>query len=806
MTKTAYFSELRQDIVYAFRLLRRAPMFALIAVGTLALGIGANSAIFSVVNSVVLRPLPYAEADRLYTVRTVYPDGTQYELSPPDFMSVRADSEVFEQVEAYGGTMLTLLGEGDPVEVPGAEVSDGLLSMLGFGMAAGRGFVVDDHTPGRARVVVLDHGFWLRQFGGDGAVVGRPLTLGGQSATVVGVLAQGARLPFKADLYVPLEYDESFSAATSTGRRGEFLAVLGRARGDSRPERVEQDLRRIGGVLQQAFPETNERLTFAATPLQDVVVGEVRTPLLMLLGAVGFVLLVACANVASLLMARASARQEEMAVRAAMGAGTGRLVRQLVTESVVLGVIGGTAGLALAYGAVQVLISAQPGNIPRLDEVGINQAVIWFTLALSLITSLLFGVMPALQATGRTLTDALRQGGRGGSGGRAGHRARAALVVGEMALAVVLLTGAGLLIRSFVELSRPPEGVHLADGVAFRMTLQSATYPNAAAVRNAVTTLEDRVRALPGVTAVASTTTLPLTGRGNLSGFAVEGAPPPPPDVNAEIAVSSATPDYLATIGTTVREGRTFTVHDNENAPRVVVMNEAGARRWFEGQDPVGRFVLINGNRTEVIGVIADVAQHDRREAVAPAVVAPFAQRTTRTIRMVVRAQSDPLAQMPAIRAEVRAFDPTIALMTPIPLTELVDNAVATPRFFMSLLTLFAGVAILLAATGMFGVMSYAVAQRTREIGIRMALGAPVGTVVRMVLGRAIALALAGAVLGLAGAFTLGRVLADQMYGVALVDPATITLVLGVLLLSAILAALLPARRAARVDPADALR
>jgi putative ABC transport system permease protein len=806
MTRTAYLSELKQDIVYALRMLRRAPVFTLVAVSTLALGIGANSAIFSVVNSVVLQALPYSDADRLYRVRTLYPDGTPYSLSAPDFMSIRQDTQTFEHVEAYSRGALTMVGEGEPVEVPGAEVSDGLMSMLGFTMAAGRGFLPEDHEVGRPRVLVLDHGFWQRQFGGDRAVVGRNIILGGLPATIVGVLSGGQRLPVAADMYSPLPYGEAFHASTAVDRRSEYLAVVARARHGVGADVVEQDLRRIGGALQLAFPDTNARQTFTAIPLQDLVVGNVRTPLLMLLGAVGFVVLVACANVANLLMARASVRQGEIAVRAALGAGTGRLFRQLITESVVLGLIGGVIGLAIAYAATRALVAAQPGDIPRLDEVGIDPTVVWFTLGVSLVTSLLFGAIPALQATGRTLTQTLRQGGRGGSGARAGQRARAALVVAEMALAVVLLTGAGLLIRTFVELTRPPAGVHLADGLTFRMSLQGAAYANAPAIRVAVATLEERLRALPGVTAVASTTTLPFGGLGSLVGFSVEGAPPPPADVNAEIAMASATPAYLSAIGTTLLRGRTFTDRDIAGTQPVVVMNEAGERRWFNGEHAVGRVVLINGTRTEVIGVIADVAQRDRRQAVAPAVFAPFAQRTTRSVRMVIRSHGEPLAQIPGIRAELRAFDPNIAMQAPTPLAQLVDDSVAAPRFYTSLLALFAGVAVVLAATGIFGVMSYTVAQRTREIGIRMALGAQAGSVVRMVLGRAVALALGGALLGLAGAFAVGRVIQDQLYGVTLVDPPTIAAVVGILLLSATFAGILPARRAARVNPADALR
>ena len=805
MTRPAYFKELKQDIGYAVRMLRRAPVFTLVAVSTLALGIGANSAIFSVVNGVVLQALPYPNADRLYRVRTLYPDGTPYSLSAPDFMSVRQDARFLEQVEAYGGVTFTLLGQGDPLEVQGAGVSDGLFSMLGFQMLQGRPFAPDDHQPGRDNVVVLTHGFWQRQFGGDPSVVGRTLNLGGRAQTVIGVLSENASLPLKVDVFGPLLYDNSFSASTATNRRSEFLAVMGRAREGASPDAVEQDLRRVGTDLQKYWPNTNGNLTFTSTPLQDYVIGDVRTPLLVLLGAVGFVLLVACANVANLLLARASVRQEEIAVRAALGAGKGRLIRQLMTEAAVLGVIGGAAGLALAYAATQALVSAQPGDIPRLQEVGVNATVVGFTFAIAVGTSLLFGVLPAIHATG-TLTQALREGGRGGGSGRAGHRARAALVVAEMALAVVLLTGAGLLIRSFVQLTKPPSEVQLDHGVTFRMALQGPSYRDAAQVQARVASLEERLRTVPGVTAVAVTTALPLIGVGSVVDFQVVGAPPPPPDVNAEIGMASATPEYFKVIGIGIVKGRGFTSSDVAKSPLVAVINEAGVRRWFNGQDAIGKQVIAAGRQWEIAGIVKDLPARDRRQPAAPLLFVPYQQRSTRTVRLVLRTAGDSTAVLPSVRAAIRAIDPDLAMMAPMPLTQLLDDAVARPRFYTSLLVLFAGVALALAATGIFGVMSYAVAQRMREISIRMALGAPAGSVVRMVLGRAVGLAAAGAVVGLAASFALGRVIQDQLFGVTLLDPVTIAGVIGVLLLSATVAGLLPARRASNADPASALR
>ena len=806
MTRPPYFREFKQDIAYAIRMLRRAPVFTLVAVSTLALGIGANSAIFSVVNGVVLQALAYSNPERLYRVRTLYPDGTPYSLSAPDFMSVRQDTRALDQVEAYGSGAFIMTGQGEPMEVTGANVSDGLFTLLGFQVAAGRPFLRDDHEPGRDNVVVLDHGYWQRQFGGDPGVVGRTLTLSGRPLTVIGVLKAGMTLPVRADMYAPLAYDNTFSASTANTRRSEFLGVIGRAREGASPDVIEQDMRRIGTDLQKYWPNTNGNLTFTSTPLRDFVIGDVRTPLLVLLGAVGFVLLVACANVANLLLARASVRHEEIAVRAALGAGKGRLIRQLMTEAAVLGVVGGTAGLALAYGATKLLIAAQPADIPRLQEVGVDTTVVLFTFAVAVGTSLLFGVLPALQATGWTLTQALRETGRGGGSGKGGHRARAALVVAEMALAVVLLTGAGLLIRSFVELTRPPAGVQLDHGLTFRMSLQGQAYSDGNQVRSRVASIEERLSTVPGVTAVALTTTLPMSGLGSVVDFAVDGAPPPPPDVNAEIGYASASPNYFKVIGSTLTSGRTFTAADTADKPLVSIINQAGVRRWFQGQNPVGRFVTAAGARREIVGVISDLPARDRRESSAPQLFVPYLQRTARTIRLVVRTAAEPMPHVPSIRTAIRSLDPNLAMVAPMPLEQLLDDAVARPRFYTSLLVLFAGVALALAATGIFGVMSYAVAQRMREISIRMALGAPAASVVRMVLGRAVALAATGAVVGLAASFALGRVIQDQLFGVTLLDPLTIGCVIGVLLLSATIAGLLPARRASNADPANALR
>ena len=804
MARTEYLTELRQDAGYALRMLRRAPGFTLVALTTLALGIGANSAIFSVVQGVLLAPLPYRDAGRLFRVTTLYPDGTPYSLSPPDFMSVREQTRTLAQVEAFSGGVYTMLGAGEPREVRGTSVSDGLFDFLGLQTAIGRALLPGENQPGHERVAVLDHGFWQRQFGGDRSVLGRTISVGGTSVEIVGVLASGARLLDDADVYTPLVYDETFSAATARGRRGEFLTVIGRAGSGMSLPQVDDDLRRIGGQLQSAFRETNEALTFNATPLSEAIVGNVRTPLLVLFGAVGFVLLVACANVANLILARSSARETELAVRAALGAGRGRLFRQLLTEAVLLGTGGAVLGLAIAFAATRALMAAQPAAIPRLEDIGVDRAVVVFTFAIAIATSLAFGTLPALQIGGARVQSALRETRRGG--GIGGQRMRSALVVAEIALAVVLLTGAGLLIRSFIQLTRVDPGFRADQALSFRVVLQGQRYENDEPARSRVAEFEQRLGGLPGVTAVGSTSVLPLSGRGSMVGFAVAGAPPPPPNVNAEIALASITPDYLRAIGATLRQGRHLSAQDATGAPLVAVVNEAAVRRWFPGQNPVGRRLITNGARREVVGVVADVLQRSAAEPVVPMVFVPFAQRTIRSIKMVVRTSVDPATVAPAIRAEIRALDPELAIADITPMTELVVRSLKAPSFYTSLLALFAGVALVLATIGVFGVMSYAVAQRAREISIRYALGAAPRDVMRMILGRALGLSAIGLAVGLAAALALGRFIQGQLFGVALVDPVTLVLVALVLAASAGLASFVPARRATRLDPANALR
>jgi predicted permease len=807
MTRIEYLAELRQDIVYALRMLWRTPGFTMVALVTLALGIGANTAIFSVVHGVLLAPLPYASAERLYQPRMLYPDGTLYtSLSAPDFMSVREGNRVFEAVEAYSTGVSTLLDAGDPQEIRRSNVSDGLFDMLGLRMALGRGFARDEHRPGQGRFAVLDHVFWQRAFGGDPRVLGRTVRVGGSPYTIVGVLTPGARLPDAVDMYAPLEYGETFSASTLRGRRSEYLDVIARARQGVTPAQIEDDIRRLGAQLQKDFPETNGNLTFTASALQTVIVGDVQRPLLILLGAVALVLLIACANVANLLLARGTARQGELAVRAAIGAGRGRLVRQLLTESVVLSGAGGAAGLAIAWWAARALVAARPADIPRLEEVGLNTTVLLFTAAISILTGVAFGLLPALQSTGKRLSRSLREGARSGGSGKAAHRVRASLVMAEMALSVILLMGAGLLVRSFVEMMKVSPGFRAEHAMSFRVTLQGDEYARAEQIRDRVSEFETRLRSLPGVSAAAATTVLPLSGLGSVIDFAVFGAPPPPPDVNQEIGAASVTPDYFSAIGAPIKRGRGFTPQDDSRRPPVAVINEAAVRRWFKDREPIGHLVQMSGEEIEVVGIVADVRQRHPGEAVVPQLFRPYAQRTSRSVRFVVRSATDPIALAPSIRAEIQRIDPKLAITQFTPLEDLIARSVARQRFYMALLSLFASVALVLAATGIFGVMSYTVAQRGREISIRVALGARRNQVLQMIVGKAVGLAAAGALVGIAAALALGRVIESQLFGITLLDPITIGAVLSTLIASAAAASFLPARRATAMDPAAVLR
>jgi predicted permease len=806
MRRADYLADMMQDVSYALRSLRRRPTFAIVAILTLALGIGANSAIFSVVNGVLLESLPWADPARLQLVQTEYSNGSAFPLSAPDFMSVREDNRTFAEVGAVAPQMLILTGRGEPREVLGSRVSREFFDLLGLRPVAGRAFDSAEHVPGAGDVVVLTAGLARSLFGSADAALGQSLTLAGTPRTVVGVMPAGTEAPEKAELYLPLAYGEQFSATAVQGRRSEYLTVIGRMRPGVTREQVQQDVRRMGADLAQRFPSTNEALTLTSLPLGDLITGEVRTPLLVLLGAVGLVLLVACANVANLLLARATAREGEIAVRAAIGAGRERIVRQLLTESLVLAGAGAVCGLALAWAGTRALVAAQPADIPRLANIGIDGTVIAFTVITAVLTGMLFGALPALQATGSRMMRALREGGRGALSSGRGRRIRAALVVAELALAVVLLLGAGLLIRSFIGMTRVETGFDMSNAVAFRVSLQGAAYSEPETRRQFMDRLDERLRALPGVTAVGAASGLPMTDNVSLLGpFQVEGLDVPP-NVLPEIRLIRVTPAYFDAIGARLEMGRMLTPQDRADAPRVALFNRAAIARWFPDGQPIGKRVLLGDNAIEIVGIVSDVMQNAPGIPIEPELYVPYSQQSVGTMQFVVRGQGGMAALASGARTAVHELNPLLPVQRVDPLSRVFSDAVARPRFYTTLLGLFAAVALVLAVVGIFGVMSYVVAQRAHEISVRMALGADRSSVVRLVVLGAMKVAGAGLLVGVVVGAAATRVLRSQLFGVERFDPLTFIVVLVVLALAALLAAAAPALRASRMQPGAALR
>jgi predicted permease len=790
------------------RRLRQAPGFTLVAVATLALGIGATSAIFTVVNAVLLRPLPFPEADRLVRVAQVW-KGRPVVYSPPNFLDVLAQASSFSGLAAIDGGGLTLTGRGAPVRLDGAEVSASFFDVLRVPPLHGRGFVTGENEPGRTRVAVLGHPLWRDRFGADPGVVGRTVSLNREPYEVVGVAPPGFRYPEDAELWTPMEYDERFRV---NSRGAWYLTVVGRLRDGATVDGARQEVSTIAARLAQAHPADNEGVGGTVIPLLDATVGESRLALLVLLGAVSLVLLVACVNVANLLLARISARETELAVRAALGAGRGRLVRQLLTESLLLALLGGAAGLGLAVLVVDGLVALEPQGLPRLGEVSVNRAVAGFAAALSLVTTVLFGAFPALQTSRRATAQALRQGSRGIlSGGRGGLRG--GLVVGQIALAMVLLAGSALLLRSFARLRGVDPGFRTENALGFRVSLPDSAYPEDAQRLSFHDELQGRLEALPGVRSVGAVAGLPLGGsRFNIS-FTVAGRPEVPPAQQPTMEVRMATPGYFRTLGIPVRRGRGFTAADGPAAPPVVVLSAAAVRRFFPDEEPIGRTIRLGlgrgrGRRAggEVVGIVGDVKELGLAADSPPEIYLPYAQFPVQSMDVVLRTEVAPRSLAAVAVRVVHDLDPDLPVARVATLDEVLARSVSEPRFYALLLGSFAAMALFLAALGLFGVMSYAVAQRTRELAVRLALGAGRDTLLRMVLREALVLGAVGVALGLAGALLLSRAIASMLFSLAPRDPVTLGGVALLLLATAPLASYLPARRATRVDPVIALR
>jgi putative ABC transport system permease protein len=785
------------------------PGFTLIAVVTLSLGIGANTAIFSVVNSVLLKPLPYPNSERLMTIWEDHRErnGPVNEwTSPTGFEDWRDQAKSFDHVVALQGWGPTLTGQGDPEQLVGAQVSHDTFAMLGVTPALGRSFRPEEDQRGVESVVIISHRLWRQRFGADSSLVGKRISLNGESRVVIGVMPAAFKFPIipGADIWRPIQ------PVLGPGcQRGCItIRVMARLKTGVTEAQARAELNTIAARIEQQFPDTNTKVGVTLVTLHEFLVGPVKTQMLALLVAVGFVLLIACANVANLLLARSATREKEIAIRASLGAGRWRIARQLLSESLLLAVIGGTVGLSLAYGLVALLVSFSPQGTPRLDEIGVDGRALGYATAITVLTGLLFGTAPVWQLFKADLNQSLRDGGKGLHVARSGRRALSALVVAETALALTLLVGAGLLIRSFIRLQRVDPGFNPRNVLTAVMALPQAVYPDRNQIAPFYGRLLEGVRTLPGVQSAAAVSSLPLAGFDNDTGFVIEGRPAPQPDQRPVAWISSVSPDYFRTMGMRLIAGREFTEYDNENAARVVIISEATSRRHFPNDNPIGKRIG-NGRPDgwrEIVGVTADVKHFGLNQDARVSMFFPHRQQPSRRMVIVARTTADPMSLSSALRGAVAAMDKNLAVSNISPMEEITAQSIGQERFTLLLLGIFSALALLLAVAGIYGVMSYAVAQRTHEIGVRLTLGAQTRDVLRLVVTQGMTLVLAGAGIGLAAALALTRFIRGLLFGVSATDPITYVGVAAMLALVALIACYVPARRASKVDPMVALR
>ncbi|MFZ1219630.1 MAG: ABC transporter permease [Chthoniobacterales bacterium] len=811
--KTNMIADLRQDVRYGFRMLLKNPAFTAIAVLALALGIGANSAIFSVVNALLLRPLPYKNPDQLVVIwenatHLGFPKNTP---PPANFLDWQKQNTLFEGMGAFAERTFNLTGVGEPERLEGRRVSANLFDLLGVKPILGRTFVPDEDKPG-TKVALLNESLWKRRFGSDPGVIGRALALNGESYTVVGVLPNSVRLPafgnWRDQIWVPI----AFPAEEAAQRGNHFLEVIGRMKPGVKLPQARAEMETIAARLAQQYPEENTRIGAVVNPLHEEIVGDMKPALLILLGAVAFVLLIACANVANLLLARAAARHKEIALRLALGADRIRLTKQLLVESVLLSFLGAAVGLVMAYAGLQILTRFIPPDVAHAEMITIDAKVLFFTLVVALVTGLVFGLAPASQAAHFNLNDTLKEGGRDSGAGPRGKRLRSALVIAEVAVSFILLIGAGLLINSFMHLRNLDPGFRADHLLALNVDLSEVKYPDTAKRTAFFDEVVRRVQALPGVRTVAVAGNLPFTYNGDSMPIGVEGIPDPPPDQWPDVIFRTVGPNYFTTMGIPLVRGRDFNDQDTLDSTLGVVISEKTAKRYWPNEDPIGKRLKPGSTagsspwRT-VIGVVKDVRQNDF--IAEPKMQMYFSFRQVRSLvanALVVRTAVDPLSLATSVRNSVWAVDKDQPVSNIDSMEHIVAGAVARQRFSMLLLAIFAGVALILAAVGIYGVMSYSVAQQTREIGIRMALGAQRSDVLRMTVKQGLKLVAFGLVLGLVAAFILTRVMATLLFGISATDPLTFFSISLVLLAVAILASYIPALRATRVDPMIALR
>ncbi|HET6890398.1 MAG TPA: ABC transporter permease [Pyrinomonadaceae bacterium] len=803
---------LRKDITYGVRMLFKSPGFTVVAVLALTLGFGANTAIFSVVNSVLLRPLPYSEPGRLMQLWETDARKGRNEMpaSYPNFADWRNQKHAFEEVVAYSDWTFNLTGDRDPERIRSAIVSPAFFSTLGIKPILGRAFLSGEDERGKDLVAVIGESLWRRRFDSDPNIVGRSLNLDDKSFTVVGVIARGVQAPLLSDeieLWAPISHGFGF-----TERNAHYLNVVARLKPEATLQQAQADMNTIAGRLEQQYPESNKGRGIRAVSLSEQIVGNFRTSLLVMLGAVVFVLLIGSANVANMSLARAAARQKEMAIRTALGAGRLQIVRQLLTESVLLSLFSGTLGLLVAIWGIDLLVALSPADLPRVKEVTIDLRVLGFTLAVSILTGILFGLLPALQASRPNLNERLKAGARNATSGSSRQRLRGFLVITEIALSLVLLVGAGLLIRSFLRLQAVDPGFNPTNVLTMQIDLTGPKYKTGSQVIAFQNQLLERVKQLPGVQSAGTRSFVPIASDASFAylRFTVEGRQG---DVSeAPVAYyNGVSSDYFQTMMIPLLKGRGFSERDVRGSQNVAIANATLAKRYFGAEDPLGKRISLEDNPKEadwitIVGVVGDTKPRELRSEPVAEMYMPYNQQPERGMSLMIRYQDGGTSVAAAVRNEVMALDKDQPVYSIRTLDSVLSESVAAPRFRTLVLAVFAGVALILASVGIYGVISYGVSQRTQEIGIRMALGARTPDVLKLVVKGGIMLVLIGVAIGLAGAFALTRLLTTLLFAVTPTDAATFATVSVGLIVVALIASYIPARRATKVDPLVALR
>jgi putative ABC transport system permease protein len=797
-----------QDIRQSFRKLLKAPGFTFTALLALALGIGANSAIFSVVNTALLRPLAFPDPDRLVMVweNNLKKGVDQMPLSAADYLDFRNQNDVFAGIAALRPSNLTLTGVNEPERIPSAMVTASMFPMLGVTPIFGRTFLPDEDQPGKNTVVLISSSLWQRRFQSDPAIVGKALILNGQSYNVVGVMQPNFRLSKQVDAWIPLVIGSKEAANRSVGS----LVVVGRLKPGVTYERAQTSMDVIASRLSLQYPETNTDHGVKIISLHEQLTGNIRLALLLVLAAVAFVLLIACANVSNLLMARAASRQKEMAIRTALGANRGRLIRQLLTESVILSLVGGLLGLVLAYLGLHLIVATIPESIPRVQESSIDLSVLGFTFIVSLLTGTVFGLAPAMQASKTDMNESLKERSRGSMSGVAGRRLRNLLVVSEVTLTLVLLVGAGLTIRSFTRLQDVKPGFNPDHLLTMQLTLPPSKYPEPQQQVTFYKESVERIKGVPGVQSVGLVSALPMGASNNIvTAFEIEGRAPAASGENLAANYVVVSPDYFRTMNIPIQKGSVFTESDAPAQPKAVI-NETMAHRYFQNQDPLGKHLMLDVPpepiSAEIIGVVADVKQAGLDSEVKPVIYVSYLQAPWPAMSLVARTTREPMDMVSVVRGQLLAIDKDQPIYNVQSMEQLMADSVAQPRLTMLLLGIFAAVALILAGTGIYGVISYSVAQRTQEIGLRMAMGAQQLDILKMVVGQGMLLAVVGIVLGLFVSVGVTRLVASLLFGVSATDLTTLTFTSLLLAVVTLLACCIPARRAMRLDPIVALR